>query len=71
MTNLDIVNFGAKLPYVQCILIVFPAVFLGLDERATQPENEINERTAIVCMTKNYIIFSPINEFYETYVYAF
>jgi hypothetical protein len=24
--------------------IVFPAVFLGLDERATQPENEINER---------------------------
>jgi hypothetical protein len=23
---------------------VFPAVFLGLDERATPPENEINER---------------------------
>jgi hypothetical protein len=21
MTNLDIINFGAKLPYVQCILI--------------------------------------------------
>jgi hypothetical protein len=50
---------------------VFPALFLGLDERATQPENEINERERLVCMTKNDIIFSPINEFYETYLYAF
>jgi hypothetical protein len=45
--------------------------FLGLGERATQPENEINERERLVCMTKHYIIFSPINEFYETYLYAF
>ena len=44
--------------------------WIGWKSNATGEWNKW-KRTAIICMTKNYIIFSPINEFYETYLYAF